>query len=96
MDYILRYQLTSDDIDFINNSSMDIELHNPDVTGNDSGWCDMTTGQRLVMMNDRAIFRNVSGSDLTMLTLKFGDRIRELHDGLKSIYNIDRLDILPS
>ena len=92
MDYILRYPLTSDDIDFINNSSMEIEIHNPDVTGNDSGWCDMETGQRLVMHNDRAIFRNVSEPDLLMLKLKYDDRIKELHDGLKSIYNIDRAE----
>lgn len=90
MDYILRYRLTSNDIDFINNSSMDIEIYNPDVTGNDSGWCDMTTGQRLVMHNDRAIFHNVREPDLLMLKLKFGNRIVELHDGMKSIYNIDR------
>lgn len=90
MDYILRYQLTSDDIDFINNSSMDIELHNPTITGNDSGWCDYDTGQRLVTHNDRAVFYNVSEPDLLMLKLKFGDRIKELHDGFKSIYNIDR------
>lgn len=91
MDYILRYSLTSSDIDFINNSSMEIEIHNPDVTGNDSGWCDMATGCRIITHRDRAIFRNVSEPDLTMLTLKFGDRIKELHDGMKNIYNIDRL-----
>ena len=90
MDYILRYSLTSSDIDFINNSSIDIEIHNPDVTGNDSGWCDMATGARLVMNNDRAIFRNVSESDLLMLKLKFDDRLKLLHEGMKSIYNIDR------
>jgi len=89
MDYILRYPLTSNDIDFINNSSIDIEIYNPTVTGNDSGWCDAATGQRLVMHGDRAIFRDVSESDLLMLKLKFEDRIVELHDGMKSIYNID-------
>lgn len=91
MDYILRYRLTADDIDFINTSSMDIELYNPDVTGNDSGWCDMATGQRLVMHDDRAIFRNVSGPDLLLLKLKYDDRIKELTPGMKSIYNIDNI-----
>ncbi len=90
MDYILRHPLTSDDVDFINNSSMEIDIHNSDVTGNDSGWRDAATGTRLVMHGDRAIFRNVSGPDLLMLKLKYGDRIKELHDGLKYIYNIDR------
>ncbi len=86
MDYILRYSLTSGDVDFINNSSIDIEIYNPGVTGNDSGWCDMDTGQRL----DRVIFHNVSEPDLLMLKLKFGNRLKKLHDGMKSIYNIDR------
>ena len=90
MDYILRYPLTSDDVDFINNSSMDIEIHNPTITGNDSGWCDAATGQRLVTHGDRAIFHNVSEPDLLMLKLKYGDRIKELHDGLKQIYEIDQ------
>lgn len=90
MDYVLRYPLTSSDVDFINNSSMDIEIHNPDVTGNDSGWCDAATGCRMVMHGDRAIFRNVSEPDLLMLKLKYDNRIKELHDGIKSIYNIDK------
>jgi hypothetical protein len=90
MDYILRYSLTSGDVDFINNSSIDIEIYNPGVTGNDSGWCDMDTGQRLLMHSDRVIFHNVSEPDLLMLKLKFGNRLKKLHDGMKSIYNIDR------
>ena len=90
MDYILRYPLTSDDVDFINNSSIDIEIYNPTITENDSGWCDAATGQRLVTDGDRAIFRNVSDPDLLMLKLKYADRIRELHDGMKKIYQIDQ------
>lgn len=89
MDYILRYPLTSGDVDFINNSSMDIELYNPDITGNDSGWCDMATGYRLVMHSDRAVFHNVGEPDLLMLKLKYGDRLKPLTEPLKSIYNID-------
>jgi len=90
MDYILRYPLTEGDVDFINNSSMEIELHNPYVVGNDSGWCDAATGCRLITHGDRAIFRNVGEHDLLMLKLKYDNRLKELHDGLKSIYNIDR------
>jgi hypothetical protein len=69
---------------------MDIEIYNPDVTGNDSGWCDMSTGHRLVMHNDRAIFHNVSEPDLLMLKLKYSDRLKILTSDLKSIYNIDK------
>lgn len=89
MDYVLRHPITSDDVDFINNSSIDIEIHNPNFTGNDSGWCDAATGHRIITITDRAIFRNVSGPDLLMLKLKYGNRIKELHDGMKSIYSIE-------
>jgi hypothetical protein len=89
MDYILQYPLTEDDVDFINRSSIEIEIHNPEVVGNDSGWCDMDTGCRIVTKCDRAIFRNVGEPDLLMLKLKFNDRLKLLHDGLKSIYAVD-------
>lgn len=91
MDYILRYPLTSADVDFLNETTISWDLHNPSVTDNDSGWCDATTGTRLVTGGDRAVFRNVSQEDFTYLTLRYQDRLKTLHDGLKSIYNIDRL-----
>lgn len=90
MDYILRYPLTADDVEFINRSSMDIEIYNPEIVGNDSGWCDGATGQRLVTHGDRAVFHNVSEPDLPMLKLKYDDRLKLLHKGMKSIYNIDK------
>ena len=81
------------DVDFINNSSIEIEIHNPTITTeNDSGWCDWDTGQRIVTHNDRVIFRNVSEPDLLMLKLKYQDRLKELHDGMKNIYNIDKAE----
>ena len=89
MDYILRRPLTEDDIDFINRSSVEVELHNTKVGSNDSGWCDMNTGCRIITRTDRAIFKNVSEPDHLMLILKFDDRLTPLHDGLKTIYNID-------
>lgn len=91
MDYVLRYSITYGDIEFINNSSMDIFIYDPRVADNDSGWCDASTGHRIITGADRVIFRNVSEPDLLMLKLKYGDRIKELHDGMKSIYNIDKL-----
>jgi hypothetical protein len=69
---------------------MDIELYNPEVVGNDSGWCDATTGYRIITGTDRAIFHNVNEPNLLMLKLKYGDRLKPLHEGMKSIYNIDR------
>ncbi len=89
MDYILRYELTADDIEFLNMTSMDYDLHTPDKLGkNDSGWCDYSTGGYIVRKNDRAIFKNVSDIDLTFLTLKFGTRLKPLHKGMQEIYNV--------
>lgn len=89
MEYILRYQLTSDDIEFLNETTIDYDLHKPDkIAVNDSGWCDYSTGGYIVTKNDRAIFKGVSDTELTLLKLKFGTRLKELHDGLREIYNI--------
>jgi hypothetical protein len=89
MDYILRYELTPDDIEFLNITSMDYELHKPDkLSENDSGWCDWSTGGYIVSKNDRVIFKDVSDSDLTFLTLKFGTRLKELHEGMQAIYDV--------
>jgi hypothetical protein len=89
MDYILRYELTPEDIEFLNTTSMDYELHTPDkFCVADSGWCDYSTGGYIVRKNDRAIFKDVSDSNLTFLTLKFGNRLKEMHDGMREIYNV--------
>jgi hypothetical protein len=89
MNYILRYTLESSDIEFLNYTSIDYFLHKPNLlSSNDSGWCDMSTGGYIVTEKDRAIFKNVSDSQLTFLTLKFGSRIKLLHKGMQEIYNI--------
>lgn len=89
MNYILRYPLESEDIDFLNHTSIDYDLHTPNrLTPHDSGWCDMGTGGYIVNKNDRVIFKNVSDSDLTFLNLKFGNRIKLLTKGLSEIYNV--------
>ena len=94
MDYILRYPLTENDVDFLNITSIECELINSHglkpttQVSFDSGWCDMTTGSRIINEYDRVIFKNVSDSDLTFLTLKFGSRLKELHLGMQEIYNV--------
>ena len=89
MDYILRYELTSEDVEFLNITSIDYYLNTPDRLGpNDSGWCDYSTGGYIVSKNDRVIFKDVSDIDLTFLTLKFGSRLKELHSGMQEIYNV--------
>lgn len=94
MDYVLRRSLTEDDIDFLNETTIKFVIFNshglaPETQiGYDSGWCDASTGARIINSNDRVLFKSVSASELTLLTLKFGDRLKELHDGIKRIYNI--------
>ena len=89
MNYILRYPLESSDIDFLNITSIEYELHSPFVDAeNDSGWCDMTTRSRIVDKNDRVIFKEPSEQQLTFLQMKYGSRLKELHSGLREIYNV--------
>lgn len=94
MDYVLRRSLTESDVDFLNITTIEYELFDshglkPETQlGFDSGWCDMNTGARIISERDRVRFNNVSPKELTLLTLKFGDRLKELHDGMKRIYNI--------
>ena len=88
MNYILRYALTPDDINFLNITSLDYDLHTPDkLSEHDSGWCDYSTGGYIVSKNDRVIFKDVSDIDLTFLKLKFGTRLKEFHEGMQAIYN---------
>jgi len=92
MDYILRYELTSEDVEFLNTTSIDYYLNTPDrLSESDSGWCDYSTGGYIISKNDRVIFKNVSDIDLTFLTLKFGTRLKELHSGMQEIYNVGYL-----
>ena len=94
MDYVLRRSLTESDVDFLNITTIEFELFDSHglktetQAGVDSGWCDWSTGARIINDKDRVRFNNVSPKELTLLLLKFGDRIRELHNGMKQIYNI--------
>jgi hypothetical protein len=88
MDYILRYEITSEDMDFLNITTIEFELHNPFVDKNDSGWCDYSTGYRIVTKEDRVIFKEPSEQQVTFLQMKFGDRLKVLHAGLREIYNV--------
>ena len=106
MDYILRYPLSSDDIDFLNITTIEYEIHdtkgtaalveaNYDKSLHDSGWCDYATNARIINDKERAIFRNVTPAQYTFLELKFGERLKELHSGLRSIYNVtDNKDVI--
>jgi hypothetical protein len=99
MDYILRYPLNSDDIDFLNITTIKYEIHDTKGTAalveanfekslHDSGWCDYATNARIINDRDRAIFRDVTDPQLTFLQMKYGDRLKPLHKGLREIYNV--------
>ena len=89
MDYILQNELTSDDVEFLNITSIEYDLHMPDkLCENDSGWCDYSTGGYIVSKNDRAIFRNVTPEQETFLILKYQNRLIPLTGDELRIYNV--------
>jgi hypothetical protein len=94
MDYVLRRSLTESDIDFLNITTIEFEVFDshglkPETQlGFDSGWCDWSTGSRIISDRDRVRFNNVSPEELTLLMLKFGTRLKDLHSDMKRIYNI--------
>ena len=91
MDFVLQYQITEEDIDFLNKTSIEFKIFDPnglksEADYNDSGWCDAATGARLISSTDRVAFLNPSPEDLTFLTLKYYNRLKPLHNGFKKIY----------
>ena len=88
MDYVLQYPITMDDVAFLNETTLAFEIFSPhDIEHkNDSGWCDMASGARIIDRDDRVAFLNVSKEDLLLLTLKYHDRLKPLHNGFKKIY----------
>jgi hypothetical protein len=91
MDYVLQHQITEEDIDFLNITSIKFEIFNshglaPETDITDSGWCDMATGARIISPIDRVAFLDVSPEELTFLNLKYYNRLKPLHNGFKKIY----------
>ena len=98
MDYLLRYQIEDEDCDFLNSTSIKydvVDAHKDTITKlatdvdellGDSGWCDMATGAQIISEQDRIIFKDVSSEQFTLLSLKFGKRIKKLVGGMKEIY----------
>ena len=92
MNYVLRQSLSETDIDFLNETTISFEIFNshglaPETQiGYDSGWCDMSTGARIINKNDRALFKDVNEQEYTLLLLKFGTRLLEMNPKLNKIY----------
>jgi hypothetical protein len=93
MNYLLRNTLNNDDIDFLNDTNIIFEIVNthglaPETTY-DSGWRDAATNARIIGVNDRAVFKEVTSEDYVFLHLRYHDRLLELTDGIKDIYNVN-------
>jgi hypothetical protein len=88
MDYVLQFPLDNNDIDFLNSTTINFEIFDPliEFNENDSGWCDMATGARIISDTHRVVFKDVSPEQLTFLTLKYYNRLKPLHNGFKKIY----------
>jgi hypothetical protein len=91
MDYVLQHQITEEDIDFLNITSIKFKIFNThglkcETDLNDSGWCDAATGARIIGVDDRVAFLDVSPEELTYLTLRYYNRLKPLHNGFKKIY----------
>lgn len=80
----MQKSLSNEDINFLNETTIEFEIFDthglkPETKiGFDSGWCDMTTGSRIISERDRVRFDNVSPEELTLLMLKFGTRLVNL------------------
>ncbi len=92
MDYVLQFPLESEDIDFLNATSIEYKVFNTHglktetIFEPDSGWCDMATGARIIGKDDRVAFLNVTPEQLTYLTMRYYNRLKPLHNGFKKIY----------
>jgi hypothetical protein len=68
--YLLNRNIASDDIDFLNETDINYDIKT-EFGPNDSGWCDYSTGARLVMASDRVIFHPATGEEEVFLKLKY-------------------------
>jgi len=87
MDYVLQHELTKEDLDFLNVTTLEFKVFNTHglkvETQFDSGWCDAATGSQIIGKYDRVAFLNVTPEDLTLLSLRFYNRLQPLNNGLK-------------
>lgn len=78
--FLLVELIPDDDVDFLNETSIVFDFLG---SKNDSGWCDGSTGARIVSKNDKILFSQVTTDSELLLKLKFGDRITEFVEELR-------------
>lgn len=72
MRYLLNRPIKSEEIEFINETEIPLELNDPSLLGpTDSGWCDAPTGARILTSSMRVTFTTDNPLDATFLKTKF-------------------------
>lgn len=69
--YLLNRSLTGNDIDFLNETAIDFDIRSDLWGPNDSGWCDATTGSRIISSSDRVVFYPSTKEEEVFLQLKY-------------------------
>jgi hypothetical protein len=77
--WVILPPFSESDVDIINNlcnskGVVGMEIIDPTVVGIDSGWCDASTGHRLVTATMKFQLTIDDGKLSTLIRLKFGDR----------------------
>ena len=80
MYYVLLHPLREEDFDFLNSTSIELNICNTftadaDDSVADSGWCDMVPGARRIGTDNMIVFMPANDEEHTLLLLKFGDRL---------------------
>jgi hypothetical protein len=72
---------SQDDVEWINNSSIEYDLESPYAQG-DSGWCDATTGYGILTNNHRIYLHTYNDKEETWLLLKYDGRVNLRYQSL--------------
>jgi hypothetical protein len=72
---------TQDDLDWMHNSGLDVEIEEPYGEG-DSGWCDMSTGYQILTNQHKIYIHTFTGEHVTWLLLKYDNRVQLRYESL--------------
>jgi hypothetical protein len=79
MRYNVYKILNESDISFLNETHINFTINFfEQLSGNDYGWCDMTTGARILTETDSVIFDTDCDRDKLALELRYGSRLLPL------------------
>ncbi len=74
--FLLTHCILEYDVTFLNETPIEWEFIQE--TPNDSGWCDATTGLRVLSSSDRIIFTTQTAEDEALLKWRYDDRLHEI------------------